>query len=336
MILRVGIVGTGYAAKKRAEAVVSGVPSSPSGAVRSHLVAISGQPDRAKALAQSHSAEAIDSWQRLVNDARIDLVVVATVNADHGKVVQAALAANCHVVVEYPLAIDVGQALSLAQLATKRQRLLHVEHIELLGGLHQAVQQHLSAIGKPLQAHYTTLAPTSPAPQKWSYRHDLNGFPLVSALSRVSRLVDLFGTVDSVTCQSQFDPSTPPYYKACRCDAKLQFTSGVSAKLVYGKGDRPWSRTRRLEITGTQGQLTFDQDRGQLTTQQANRPISVMPRSGLFLKDTRQVIDHLLTGTPLYRPLDHSLYTLRVADALRQSSATGQPQALSPTQTTPP
>ncbi|NEP50184.1 MAG: gfo/Idh/MocA family oxidoreductase, partial [Moorea sp. SIO3C2] len=50
---------------------------------------------------------------------------------------------------------------------------------------------------------------------------------------------------------------------------------------------------------------------------------------GLFLKDTAMVIDHLVKGTPLYvSPVD-SCYTLKVADALRESAATGNAIAFS-------
>ncbi|NEQ86518.1 MAG: gfo/Idh/MocA family oxidoreductase, partial [Moorea sp. SIO2I5] len=52
-------------------------------------------------------------------------------------------------------------------------------------------------------------------------------------------------------------------------------------------------------------------------------------RRGLFLKDTAMVIDYLVKGTPLYvSPVD-SCYTLKVADALRESAATGNAIALS-------
>ena len=46
-------------------------------------------------------------------------------------------------------------------------------------------------------------------------------------------------------------------------------------------------------------------------------------RRGLFAKDTAMVLDHLTIGTPLYVTSEASLYSLKVADAARQSTATG-------------
>ncbi|MEO0540824.1 MAG: Gfo/Idh/MocA family oxidoreductase [Cyanobacteria bacterium P01_A01_bin.105] len=341
MVIGVGIVGTGFAATKRAEAVAAGCPAGTE-AVRSHLVAVAGEAERARAIALPYGADALSDWRQLVADDRIDLVVVATVNARHGAVVEAALRAGRHVVVEYPLALDLSQAQALVTLARERQRLLHIEHIELLGGLHQTAKAHLAMVGPPTFARYTTLAPQHPAPQKWSYRLDLSGFPLVSALSRVSRLVDLFGSVTAVSCHSQFDPAPVPYYRACLCEATLQFASGVKAELVYGKGERDWVRTRRLEIVGPGGQMIFEGDRGRFQPtapgpildptghEQVGReqPISVAPRRGLFQQDTAQVMAHLLHGDPLQPPSANSLYALTVADALRRSAATETPVVL--------
>ena len=46
-------------------------------------------------------------------------------------------------------------------------------------------------------------------------------------------------------------------------------------------------------------------------------------RRGLFAKDTAMVLDHLTNGTPLYVTPEASLYTLKVADAAKQSAETG-------------
>ncbi len=51
-------------------------------------------------------------------------------------------------VVEYPLTLDPQEEAELIALAAKRQRLLHVAYIELLGGLHQALLAHLPRIGR--------------------------------------------------------------------------------------------------------------------------------------------------------------------------------------------
>lgn len=232
-----------------------------------------------------------------------------------------------HVIVEYPLALAVEQAEGLIRLARQRQRLLHIEHIELLSGQHQAVLAHLPLLGQPQYARYCTLAPQRPAPDKWTYQPALFGFPLVGALSRVHRLISLFGSVERVFCQNQYDGRTdllPERYATCLCTAQLSFDSGLIAEVLYGKGEAIWNAARRLEIYGSYGSLLIEAETGQLTTAAGSQPIELGPRRGLFAKDTAAVLDALLQDRPLYTRPEASLYALRVADAARQSALTGK------------
>jgi biliverdin reductase len=318
--LSIGLIGTGYAAQQRAAAIQRDD--------RAQLLMVASRtPQRARQFSEAHGIEAAESWQALISADRLDLILVTTVNALHGPIIRAALEAGKHVVVEYPLALDSQEAAPLLRLAAAQQRLLHVEHIELLGGLHQAMRAQLGQIGQPHWVDYRTLNPQRPAPQKWSYNLELSGFPLVAALSRVQRLTDLFGEVASVFCHNRLlsaEAAAAPYYGTCLCQAQLQFKSGLMASLTFGKGEQLWIASRRIEVQGSRGSLVFDRDQGILTTASGQFPIEVAPRRGLFVKDTQHVLDHLTLGTPLYVSPRQSLYSLQVADALRCSAATGQ------------
>lgn len=319
MVIQVGLIGTGYAAQKRAESLASDP--------RGQLVAVAGRvPQRVETFAQSHGADAVNDWSAILANQAIDLIIIATSNALHGPIVEAALNANKQVVVEYPLSLNLHQAEALVQLAKTKQRLLHVEHIERLGGLHRTTQAHLPHIGRPRYVNYRTINPKHPAPQKWSYDLSQAGFPFISALSRVHRLINLLGPVSQVFCQSRFEiDSEESYYSSCLCSAQLIFQNGTIAEITYGKGDQFWTYSRRMEIQGTQGSLIFDRDQGTLTTEKGTIALEVPPRKGLFAQDTQQVLDFLTTGQPLYIKPEESLYALKVADALRRSSESGQP-----------
>lgn len=116
MPVRVGLVGTGYAAKLRADAFVADD--------RSTLVAAAGHTiDSTTAFARNYDIAVCESWHELI-DAPVDLVVIATVNRDHEAIARAALTAGKHVVVEYPLALDVAAAAELIALAQSQQTLL--------------------------------------------------------------------------------------------------------------------------------------------------------------------------------------------------------------------
>lgn len=313
--LRVGLVGTGYAAKLRAEALQQDP--------RTDLIAIAGNPDRIAALAPEYTIEAINSWQELVARTDLDMVVICTINRDHGKIAHAALSSGKHVIVEYPLSVDVKEAEELIALAKTVNKLLHVEHIELLGGWHQAVKEHLDQIGHLFYIRYSTLNPQHPAPRKWTYNHQMFGFPLIGALSRLHRLTDLFGEVFSVNCHQRYWQTEGDYYQTCLCSAQLCFDSGLLAQVIYGKGETLWQSERKLEIQGEKGEIILDGDTGMLVFAQGTKLIAVGTRRGLFAKDTTMVLDHLFNGSPLYITPEQSLYALKVADAAQRAATTG-------------
>ncbi len=314
--IRVGLVGTGFAAKLRAETFQADS--------RSRLVAVSGHtPEKTQEFAQTHQTSALDSWQDLVVHPEVDLVVICTINRAHGAIARAALNAGKHVVVEYPLSLDPNDAESLIALAQAKGKLLHVEHIELLGGLHQALRQWLPEIGNPFYARYVTITPQRPAPKRWTYHSEQFGFPFSAALSRIQRFTDLFGEVSTVSCQSRFWDAAD-YYTACLCTAQLRFANGLIAEVTYGKGEVFWQNLRNFEVHGDQGTLVFEGDQGTLIRGEEKTSIEVGGRRGLFIKDTGMVLDYLVEGTPLYLSPADSCYALKVADAARQSSETGQ------------
>lgn len=317
MSVRFGIVGTGYAANARADAL--------SAEHRSEPLIVAGH-NNTSAFATSHGLEAVERWQDLVINTSVDVVIVANVSSQHGEVVEAALNAGKHVVVEYPLSLDLAQAQRLVRLAAERNRLLHVEHIELLGGLHIAMRENLSRIGKPGYVSYQTLNPQHPAPTKWTYDLTLFGFPFCGALSRVHRLTNLFGRVEAVSCCTQLvgSETNGAYLRSILSSGRLQFESGVVAEVTYGKGENLWGHRRAIALQGSEGAMLFDRNKGVLITAAGEEAIAVAPRKGLFIQDTKRVLDYLTEGTPLYVSPVESVYALAVGDALRRASVSGE------------
>ncbi len=314
--LRVGIIGTGYAAKKRAEAIKSDR--------RTELLVVTGNtPEKLREFSQAYAAQAIDSWNKLVNLPQLDLIFVCTINQNCGAIAKAAILAGKHVVVEYPLALEAKIAAEVIELASQKQKLLHIEHMEIIGGLHQALKKQLAQIGKVFYARYTTISSQHPVKPSWKYHRAMFGFPLAAALSRIHRLTDLFGTVESVTCCNRYwNLTDSDYFTACLCDAQLNFDSGIRAEVTYGKGDIFWHSDRTLEIYGEQGKILFKGEQGTLILEQGEQEIPVTPRRGLFAQDTAMVLDYLFEQQPLYIQPQASLYALRVANAARESSLT--------------
>lgn len=315
--LQVGIIGTGFAACRRAEALQQSEIAS--------LVAVSGNTEtKTKEFATQYGVSVLDSWEKLVNLPNLDLVIICTVNNLHSAIANAALNAGKHVIIEYPLSLDLLEAEKLINLAQEKNLLLHVEHIEILGGLHQAIQENLPKIGKVFYARYITIKIDNPAPIKWTYNHKLYGFPLMAAVSRIHRFTNLFGKVNAVTGQSQFwDLPDTDYYSACLCQAQLKFDSGLIADITYGKGDKFWQSYRDFEINGEEGALIFQGNKGHLITSAGKQEIVIPSRRGLFQKDTEIVLNYLLTNDDLYVSNQDSYYALKIAEIAKKSSEIG-------------
>ena len=225
------------------------------------------------------------------------------------------------VVVGYPLALDPTDAAELIELAKAKQKLLHVEHIEILGSLHQTIRQYLPQLGQIFYARYITLAPKRHPLPHWTFHHGDYGFPLVAALSRVNRLIDLFGEVKTVQGTADFLPSElDGYYQGCLCTAQFKFQNDVIAHLTYGKGSQVTTGDRRFTIYGDQGTLEFIGNQGTLTQDETVTPIELGSRRGVFKQDTAAVLDYLTEGKPLYIQPQQSLYALQIADQIRRDA----------------
>ncbi|MEA5486170.1 MULTISPECIES: Gfo/Idh/MocA family protein [Pseudanabaena] len=316
--LRVGIVGSGFVAKLRAE-IFSQDP-------RITLMAIAGNPEKTQEIAQEFAISNVHQyWSELVVRPDIDLVVICNVNRDHGAVVGQALRSGKHVIVEYPLSFNLAEAEELVKLAQQQNLMLHVEHIELLGGVHQLVMEHLAKVGKPFYARYSTKSPQRPVPDKWTYKPDLFGFPLTAAVSRLNRIIVLFGKVRAVSCQLRYrGDHLPHHFTSCVCNAQLQFENGVLADVSYSKGEDFWQPERVMELQGSQGALIFSGDKGKLITADGEMELDAGTTRGLFKKDTENVLSHLFTGTPLYTNHESILHSLAVANAAEKSATTNQ------------
>ncbi len=314
---RVGLIGTGYAARQRAK-TLAGDP-------RVELVGFSGHSTPTSEQFQAESS--LPSWSEEELWKRAEVVFIASVNGEHARQVRAALEHGLHVVVEYPLALDLIEAQSLVALAQRGQRLLHVEHIELLSGIHESLRRELGSVGTVNLVSYRSVNAKKPDLERWTFSKELFGFPLVGALSRLSRLIDLVGPVESVFCQNRYFGLEADRYRGCLCMAQLQFTNGALGELIYAKGEGSWQSETRLEISGSNGTLIHEGERLVAINDTGTRTPVLGSRRGLFERDTLAVLD-ALQGKPLYIQPETSLYALAVASAAERSATSGRAEKI--------
>lgn len=119
--LKVGVAGAGVFGNYHAQKAAASARTDLVGIFDLDLV-------RAKAVAEPFGAAAFDSYADLVKE--VDAMVVAVPATFHAQLVGEALAADKHVLVEKPLALNAVTARKLAGEAVTRGRVLQVGHQE--------------------------------------------------------------------------------------------------------------------------------------------------------------------------------------------------------------
>ncbi len=144
-IVRLGIAGSGRMARTR----VANIAASP----RARLIAVaSHNQETGPALAAAQGCDYVESTEALLERQDLDAVVIATHNASHGALALAALRAGKHALVEYPLALDAGEAEAAVAEAERRGLALRVGYDQVWRGPHEAVRDLIRRDGPPLAA----------------------------------------------------------------------------------------------------------------------------------------------------------------------------------------
>ena len=127
--IKIGIIGSGGMARHHLSRFAP--------METAEVVAIASRNEQTgNQLAAAHKAIFVPDWRSLVEREDIDGVVICTHNDSHGEIILAALQADKHVFVEYPLASDIGEGEAALKLAEARGRVLRVSHPEAVSNTH--------------------------------------------------------------------------------------------------------------------------------------------------------------------------------------------------------
>jgi len=118
-MLRVGLIGYGYAGKTFHAPLIQSVPGLSLTAVGS---------SKREAVQAAYPEAVVCSAMEAATHAEVDLVVIASPNESHFSLAAAALRAGKHVVVDKPFTVTLAEARSLAEIARQHQRILSVFH----------------------------------------------------------------------------------------------------------------------------------------------------------------------------------------------------------------
>ena len=149
-------------------------------------------------LAKEHETVFMPEWGRLVEREDIEGVVICTHNDSHGEMTLAALQADKHVFVEYPLASDVGEGEAALRLAEARGRVLRVSHPEAVSNTHKALKEKIGELGDLLLTSFVRLTPGRGARPEILFNLPVSGTPAHFFIYHIYPIVDFFGGASSV------------------------------------------------------------------------------------------------------------------------------------------
>jgi len=186
--------------------------------------------------------------ERVLGDATIDAVVVATPTSTHYDLVKMALERGKHVLVEKPITADVHQAEELRALAESAGRVLMVGHVFLYNAGVQRVKQILES-GELGRVYYVSMVRTNLGP----IRADVNAAWDLAAhdLSIVNYWLDAEPSSVSAVGGSWINPGVED-----AVFATLRYPNDVLVNL-HASWLNP-RKNRDITVVGDRRMLTFD------------------------------------------------------------------------------
>lgn len=121
-ILRIGMIGSGGIAKAHLHAMKDNENVKPVAVMDVVL-------DRAKEVAKEFDGKAYDNLDGLLNDPKVDAVIVCSPHIYHGEQVVAAAKAGKHVLVEKPMALTLKECDDMIQACEEANRILMVGQV---------------------------------------------------------------------------------------------------------------------------------------------------------------------------------------------------------------
>lgn len=276
--LGVGLIGTGFMGRAHALAFHNArttfdLP------VNLKLVALAdADAVRAEQCARSWGFERSHAdWQQLINDPAVNLVAITTPNHLHFPMAMAALEAGKAVYCEKPLTVSLEQAREMHSAARKAGVVTRVgynyQHNPILGLARQMIESGELGQIVSFQGEFSEDFMGDPQ-QPWSWRCEQAhaGGALADLGSHLLAMARyLLGDIEAVCADSQTVHGQRPASKGSQDQRQIAIDDQTYALLRFANGARGTFGTSWLkhgyknhlsfEISGTQGTLSFDQER---------------------------------------------------------------------------
>jgi predicted dehydrogenase len=301
---------------------------------------------RAASQAEKWGVAASGTYDELLADPEIEIVVNLTIPAVHVEVALKAVEAGKHVWGEKPYALDVASGRVLLEAAQAKGVRVAVAPDTILGaGLQTAFRAvREGEIGAPL----TGLALfQAPGPESWhpspEFLYAKGGGPLFDiGPYYLTTLVQVFGSVSRVYAHGSKSRETRvigsgpkagtefPVEVPTHVSALLEFRSGASAQIVFSF-DSKLRRTGFVEIAGTEGTAVFPDpntfEGETLIHDEGDEARTIAPQGSFYTRGTGvlELAQAIRAGRPERVPGELAFHVLEVMVAIAQSAEAREP-----------
>lgn len=265
----VGIVGGGYMGKAHAVAYAA-VGAVFGTNLRPKLEMIcAASPESAERYRQSYGFQrATDHWQVLVNDPKVEAVIIATPQSTHREIAQAAFALGKPVFCEKPLgaSLDDSRAMVAAADASGCINMVGFNYIRTPASQFARALIARGEIGQItwFRGEHTEDFLADPAhPATWRTSGRANGTMGDLAPHMINAALALIGPIDRLIAEVETVHTTRPGGGVTNDDhaqMMCRFANGAMGQMYFSRIATGRKMGYAYEITGTKGAIRFDQE----------------------------------------------------------------------------
>ena len=285
--LRIGIVGSGGAARSGAEQF-SKIETANIAAVASR------NHHTGEQLALRHKAEFILDWRDLVRHGEVDGVAIFTHNDSHAEIAIAALEADKHVFTEYPLARCVDDGEAVIKLAKSKNRVLRVSHSEPVSNMHGLIKQKIRSLGGLLWAGFWRLTPGRGARPEILLNLPVSGPPAHFFIYHIYPAVDLFGRAEWVEGTAIYEGlDNEGRYDCFVNTVTVGFSRGGVGQWTWAGGVETASSEQHCRYVLNGGTVSNDGDGWRCASSSGIEEIRPLEMSDVSIQErwTREILD---------------------------------------------
>ncbi|MEL6207406.1 MAG: Gfo/Idh/MocA family oxidoreductase, partial [Pseudomonadota bacterium] len=265
----IGIVGGGYMGKAHAVAMAA-VGATFDTPLRPRLERVAASsPESGQRYAESFGfAEPAADWRVLVDDPKVEAVVIASPQETHRSIAEAAFALGKPVFCEKPLgaSIEDARAMVAAAEASGQANMIGFNYVRTPAT--QFARQLIAegAIGRVVWLrgeHTEDFYADAEAPATWRAHGEANGTLGDLAPHMINAALALVGPIASIMAEIETVHATrggAPVSNDDQVQAMVRFTGGAMGHLFFSRVAHGRKMGYAYEVTGTTGAIRFDQE----------------------------------------------------------------------------